>query len=86
MERLSYIVIGFVVAVVLAVVFLVVKDVIENKKSLLEQKMLSIARKECLDVKTHIYWYNIIGLEEHVNQLIDSKLAEKEGENEAAEL
>jgi uncharacterized membrane protein YgaE (UPF0421/DUF939 family) len=82
MERLFYIAIGFVVAVVLVVVFLVAKDVAENKKSLLEQKILSIARKECLDAKAHIYWHNIIGLEQHVNKLIDSKLTEKEGEHE----
>lgn len=82
MERLFYIVIGFVVAVVLVVVLLVAKDVAENKKSLLEQKILSIARKECQDAKAHIYWHNIIGLEQHVNKLIDSKLAEKGGEHE----
>ncbi len=82
MDRLICIGIGFVVAVALLVVYFVVKDVAENKKSLLEQKILSIARKECQDAKAHIYWHNIIGLEQHVNKLIDSKLAEKEGEDE----
>lgn len=82
MERLIYIGIGFVIAVVLVVVYFVVKDVAENKKSLLEQKILFIARKECQDTKAHIYWRNIIGLEQHVNKLIDSKLAEEEGEHE----
>lgn len=82
MERVFCIGIGFVIAVVLLVVFLVAKDVVENKKSLLEQKILSIARKECQDAKANIYWYNIMGFEQHVNKLIDSRLAEKEGEHE----
>ena len=82
MERLFCIGIGFVIAVVLVVVFLVAKDVAENKKSLLEQKILSIARKEWQDAKAHIYWHNIIGLEQYVNKLVDSKFAEKEGEHE----
>lgn len=82
MERLLYIGIGFVIAVVLVGAFFAVKDAAENKKTLLEQKMISIARKECQDAKANIYWYNIMGFEQHVNKLIDSKLAEKEGEHE----
>lgn len=82
MERFWCWLAGFAVALVLVVAFLVAKDVKENKKSLLEQKILSIARKECQDAKAHIYWHNIIGLEQHVNKLIDHKLAEKEGEHE----
>ena len=79
-DRLIHIGIGFVIAVVLLVAYFVVKDVAENKKSLREQRMLAIAKKECLALKASIYWHNIIGLESYVNKIVDSKLAEKEGE------
>ena len=83
MERVFYIGIGFVIAVVLVGAFFAVKDAVENKKTLLEQKVISIARKECRDAKANIYWHHIIGLEQRVNRLIDSKLAEKEREHES---
>mgnify|MGYP003291259429 CR=1 FL=1 len=78
MDRLIHIGIGFVLAVVLLVAYFVVKDVAENKKSLREQRMLAIAREECRKAKKFIYWSDIIDLDTRVNDLIDSKLAEKE--------
>lgn len=79
MDRLIHIGIGFVIAFVLMFVFFLVKDSLEDRKSIREQRMMAIAKKECLDLKDSIYWHNIIGFESYVNKIVDSKLAEKEG-------
>lgn len=86
MERLSYIAIGFVIAVVLIVVFFGVKDVVEDvaqhRRRLNQIRMEEIARNECRDIAKALCWYNIVDFDERVKTLIDSKLAEKEGERE----
>ena len=86
MERLTNICIGFLIAVVLIAVYFLVKDTVNNHREVNELRLKSIAKKECDRIMGSIYWHNIIGLEQYVNKLVDSKLAEKEGENEAAEL
>ena len=90
MERLSYIAIGFVIAVVLIALFFMAKSVFEDvvlrRKKLNEIRMGEIARVECRSLISGIGWYNIHDFDKRVNDLIDYKLAEKEGEHEAAEL
>ena len=90
MERLFCIGIGFVIAVVLIVVFFGVKDSVEDaaqrRRKLNEIRMKEIARNECRDIAKALCWYNIVDFDERVNEPIDSRLAEKEGEYEAAEL
>ena len=83
MERLFYIAIGFVIAVVLIVVFFGVKDSVKDaaqrRRKLNEIWMEEIARNECRDIVKVLCWYNIVDFDERVNELIDRKLAEKEG-------
>ena len=80
MERFWCYLVGFVVALALVAGFLIVKGVVEDKKSVREQRMRLIAREECRNVKNNIYWHNIIGIEKYVDMLVDKRLAEKEGE------
>lgn len=86
MERLFYIVIGFVVAVILIALFFgaksVFEDVVLRRRKLNEIRMKEIARNECRDIAKALCWYNIVDFDERVNELIDSRLAEKEGEHE----
>ena len=82
MERLTDICIGFLIAVVLIAVYFLVKDTVNNHREANELRLKSIAKKECDRIMGSIYWYNIIGLEQYVNKLVESKLAEKEGEHE----
>ena len=86
MDRLIHIGIGFVLAVVLIALFFGVKSVFEDvvirRRKLNEIRMGEIARNECRSIISGIYWTNIHGFDKRVNDLIDSKLAEKEGENE----
>lgn len=87
MERLIGIGIGFVIAVVLIALFFgaksVFEDVVLRRKKLNEIRMGEIARVEYRSLISRIGWYNIHDFDKRVNDLIDSKLAEKEGEHEA---
>lgn len=87
MERLSYIAIGFVVAVVLIALFFgaksVFEDVVLRRRKMNEIRMKEIARNEFRDIAKALCWYNIVDFDERVNELIDSRLAEKEGEHES---
>lgn len=84
MERLTYIAIGFVIAVVLIALFFgaksIFEDVVLRRKKLNEIRMGEIARVECRSLISGIGWYNIHGFDKRVNDMIDSKLAEKEEE------
>lgn len=84
MERLFHIAIGFVIAVVLIALFFgaksVFEDVVLRRRKLNEIRMEEIARVECRSLISGIGWYNIQRFDERVNELIDSKLAEKEGD------
>ena len=86
MERLTYIGIGFVIAVVLIAFFFgaksVFEDVVLRRKKLNEIRMKEIARSECRSLIDGICWYNIYDFDERVYDLIVSRLAEKEGEHE----
>ena len=80
MERSSHIAIGFVIAVVLICVYHLVKDGLEDRRQANDARIKNLARGVCLEVTRDIRWYNINGFEERVEEMIDSKLAEKEGD------
>ena len=82
MERLFCIGIGFVIAVVLICVYYLVKDALEDRKASNDIRIKSLATAVCLEITRDIHWYNIKQFDERVSELIDSKLAEKEGEHE----
>ena len=82
MERLFYIVIGFVVAVVLLFVFMVAKDLLEDHKVKTELRAKAIADRTGREIKQNLCHYHIRDFDDRVNELIDQRLAEKEGENE----
>ena len=86
MERLFCVGIGFVIAVVLIAVYFLVTDTVKNRRAANELRLKAIAKKECDRIMGSIYWHNVMGFDAHVNALIDSRLAEKEGEHETAEL
>lgn len=86
MERLFYIVIGFVVAVVLLSVFLVAKELLEDHRVKTELRAKAIADRTGREIKQNLCHYHIRDFDDRVNELIGQRLAEKEGENEAAEL
>lgn len=82
MERLLYIGIGFVVAVVLLFVFLVAKELLEDHRVKTELRAKAIADRTGREIKQNLCHYHIRDFDNRVNELIDSKLAEKEGERE----
>ena len=86
MERLSCIAIGFVIAVLVIALFFgvknVVEDVAQHRRRLNQIQMEEIARNECREITGSLCWYNIREFDERVNELIESRLPEKEGENE----
>jgi hypothetical protein len=67
-------------------VYYLVKEALMDRKTANDARAKALARAVCLEVTRDIYWHNIRGFDERVNELIDSRLAEKEGEHEAAEL
>lgn len=82
MERLICIGIGFVIAVVLIAGFLVAKDRVEDRRKVNELRLEALAENICNRIIGTLYWRDIKEFDERVNELIDSKLAEKEGEHE----
>lgn len=89
MDRLFHIAIGFVIAVVLIALFFgaksVFEDVVLRRKKLNEIRMEEIARVECRSLISGIGWYNIHGFDERVNELINSRLPETEGDQSCKE-
>lgn len=81
MERLFCIGIGFVISVVLIALFFgaksVFEDVVLRRRKLNEIRMGEIARVECRSLISGIYWTNIHGFDERVNELIDKKMEEE---------
>lgn len=82
MERFWCYAMGFFVALFLVIVFILVKDEVEERKEAYERrmkfKMQNVFHEELEKVRP----FEIRGLDEY----IDHKLAEKEGEHETAEL
>ena len=79
MERLTYIVIGFVVAVVLLFVFMVAKDLLEDHKVKTELRAKAIADRTGREIKQNLCYYHIRDFDDRVNELIDKKMEENEG-------
>ena len=77
MERLSHIAIGFVIAVVLICVYHLVKDGLEDRREAIDARIKNLARGVCLEVTRDMRWYNINGLEERVEEMIDKKMEEE---------
>ena len=78
MEGLSCIAIGFVIAVVLIAGFLIVKSELEERKEAQKRMMTRIAEDVYNERSKSLAQY----VRDLTVDLIDHKLAEKEGENE----
>lgn len=86
MEIFWYYLTGFGLALALVTGFLIVKSVVEERRNVNELRLKVIAERICNQIIGTLYWRDIKEFDKRVNELIDSRLAEKEGENEAAEL
>lgn len=80
MERFWCYLVGFVVALVLVAGFLVVKEKVEDRRNVNELRLNLIAENICNRIIGTLYWRDIKEFDKRVNELIDSRLAEKEGE------
>lgn len=82
MERFWCWLAGFAVALALVAGFLIVKRVVEDRRKVNELRLKVIAENICNRIIGTLYWRDIKEFDERVNELIDCKLAEKEGEHE----
>lgn len=80
MERLLYAFVGFVISFVLLFVFHVAKELLEDYRVKTELRAKSIADRTGREIKQNLFYYHIMDFDNRVNELIDSRLAEKEGE------
>lgn len=78
MERLWCFLVGFVVALVLVAGFLIAKSVVEERKEKSERRLKARMQSVFWESLDEVRPYQISGLDEY----IDQRLAEKEGENE----
>lgn len=82
MERFWCYLVGFVVALVLVAGFLIVKEKVEDRRNVNELRLKVIAERICNQIIGTLYWRDIREFDKRVNELIDQRLAEKEGEHE----
>ena len=82
MERFWYYLTGFGLALALVAGFLIVKSVVEERKEKSERRLKDRMQSVFWESLEKVRPYQIRGLDEY----IDQRLAEKEGEHEAAEL
>lgn len=82
MERFWFWLAGFAVPMVLVVGFLIVKEKVEDRRNVNELRLKVIAERICNQIIGTLYWRDIREFDKRVNELIDQRLAEKEGENE----
>lgn len=82
MERFWCYLVGFAIALVLVAGFLIVKEMAEDRRKVNEIRLKVIAETTCNRIIGTLYWRDIKEFDERVNELIDRKLAEKEGEHE----
>ena len=78
MDRLFHIAIGFVTAVVLIAGFLIAKSVVEARREKNEFRLKARMQSVFWESLENVRPYQIRGLDEY----IDQRLEEKEGENE----
>lgn len=83
MERFWCYLVGFVVALVLVAGFLIVKEKVEDRRNVNELRLKVIAERICNQIIGTLYWRDIREFDKRVNELIDQRLAEKEGERES---
>ena len=77
MERLLCIGLGVCIAVAIIGAALVVRDALEDRREALDARIKNLARGVCLEVTRDMRWYNINGLEERVEEMIDKKMEEE---------
>ena len=82
MERFWFWLAGFAVPMVLVVGFLIVKEKVEDRRNVNELRLKVIAERICNQIIGTLYWRDIREFDKRVNELIDQRLAEKEGEHE----
>lgn len=82
MERFWCWLAGFAIALVLVAVYCIVKDMANDRREVNELRLKVIAENVCNRIIGTLYWRDIKEFDERVNELIDFKLAEKEGEHE----
>lgn len=85
MERFWYWLAGFAIPLVLVVGSLIVKRKAEDRRNVNELRLKAIAERICNQIIGTLYWRDIKEFDKRVNELIDSKLAEKEGESNASD-
>lgn len=82
MERFWCYMVGFAVALALVAGFLIVKEKVEDRRNVNELRLKVIAERICNQIIGTLYWRDIREFDKRVNELIDQRLAEKEGEHE----
>lgn len=82
MERFWCYVTGFCIAILLVIAFTIVKDEVAEQKEKSEFRLKARMQSVFWESLEKVRPYQIRGLDEY----IDQRLAEKEGEHEAAEL
>lgn len=83
MDRFSCYLAGFAIALAMVAGFLIVKEKVEDRRNVNELRLKVIAERICNQIIGTLYWRDIKEFDERVNELIDSRLAEKEGEHES---
>ena len=78
MERFWCYVTGFCIAILLVIAFTIVENVVEERKEKSERRLKARMQSVFWESLEKVRPYQIRGLDEY----IDSKLAEKEGEHE----
>ena len=82
MERFWCWLAGFAIALALVAVYCIVKDMADDRRKVNELRLKVIAENVCNRIIGTLYWRDIKEFDERVNDLINQRLAEKEGEYE----
>lgn len=82
MEKFWCYLVGFVVALVLMTMYIVVKNEVEKYKEKVEHRVNQLAEAVFYEELQKVMGYYPCTLGDFVDKRIDLKLAEKEGENE----
>ena len=82
MERFYCYLAGLAIALALVAGFLIVKEKVEDRRNVNELRLKVIAERICNQIIGTLYWRDIREFDKRVNELIDQRLAEKEGEHE----
>lgn len=80
--KIYYLVSCFFAGIIVCLLVLAIRGSIEEMKSIREARMKCMVQNVCREEMKAIRWWHIHGLEDKINEIIDERLAEKEGENE----